>query len=107
MLKFVKILVITFSSLLAIACVSQEIEIGSSEPPPLSTPSENESFEAGIPKETWEPIFFEAIDLRTARAGIPKLRTLSLSNNDIEVRVWAGFGKTLLEGFTIKRIDGK
>ncbi|HYJ91569.1 MAG TPA: hypothetical protein VEV84_09690, partial [Pyrinomonadaceae bacterium] len=35
------------------------------------------------------------------------LRTVDLSNNDIEVRVWAGFGLTHLEGFTLKRLDGK
>jgi hypothetical protein len=60
-----------------------------------------------IPKDVWEPIFFEAINERAKFANLKALRKEALPENDIEVRVWHGFGLTALEGFSLKRAAGK
>lgn len=60
-----------------------------------------------IPKDTWEPIFFEAINERARIANLKSLRAAALPDNDIEVRVWHGFGLTALEGFVLKRVTGE
>jgi hypothetical protein len=60
-----------------------------------------------IPNENWVPIFFEAIDERAGIAKLPKLKTINLPKDDLEVRVWAGFGLTALEGFVLKRTNGQ
>jgi hypothetical protein len=59
-----------------------------------------------IPKDTWEPIFFEAIDERAKLTNLKTLRT-PLPDDDLEVRVWHGFGLTALEGFVLKRTAGQ
>jgi hypothetical protein len=56
-----------------------------------------------IPKATWEPIFFRAIDERAKRSRLETLRSAAFPGDDFEVRVWHGFGLTLLEGFVLKR----
>ncbi len=58
-----------------------------------------------IPKAFWEKIFFEGINERTDEARIKSLRKTSLAKDDLEVRVWMGFGLTKLEGFILKRIN--
>jgi len=60
-----------------------------------------------MPKTTWEPIFFEAIDQATGFAGYKKLRKTQLGDGDIQVRVWAGFGLTPLKGFVLSRVNSK
>jgi hypothetical protein len=60
-----------------------------------------------IPKDGWEPIFFEAINERAKVANLKTLRADALPESDIEVRVWHGFGLTALEGFGLKRAAGK
>ena len=60
-----------------------------------------------VPKETWEPIFFKSIDERATIANLKTLRAASLPDNDLEVRVWHGFGLTALEGFVLKRAAGE
>jgi hypothetical protein len=59
-----------------------------------------------VPKKTWEPIFFEEIDERTKIARLPTLR-VALPKDDLELRIWNGFGLTALEGFVLKRSAGK
>lgn len=56
-----------------------------------------------IPKATWEPIFFRAIDERAKQSRLKTLRSGVLPGDGFEVRVWHGFGLTLLEGFVLKR----
>ena len=58
-----------------------------------------------LPNARWEPIFFQGIDDATQAAGIAELRTEYVPKDDIEVRVWRGFGLTPLEGILLKRTD--
>jgi hypothetical protein len=63
--------------------------------------------QSNIPKDTWEPIFFEAINERAKLSNLKTLRAVALPDNDLEVRVWHGFGLTALEGFVLKRTAGR
>jgi hypothetical protein len=56
-----------------------------------------------IPRATWEPIFFGAIDSLSKTAGWTRLRQANLANGALEIRVWVGFGLTPLEGFRLLR----
>jgi hypothetical protein len=56
-----------------------------------------------VPKATWEPIYFEAIDALSKKVGWKALRKVDIGDGAIEVRVWMGFGGSLLEGFRIRR----
>jgi hypothetical protein len=60
-----------------------------------------------VPDNTWVPIFFESINERAGVARLPKLGTAILPKDDLEARVWAGFGVTALEGFVLKRTAGR
>ena len=60
-------------------------------------------FQLNVPKDTWEPIFFKAIDERAKRGHLRTLRSGALPGDDLEVRVWHGFGLTALQGFVLKR----
>jgi hypothetical protein len=59
------------------------------------------------PDYTWVPTYFEEIDGRVRIARLPTLRTATFSGNDLEARVWVGFGMTALEGFVLKRSGGQ
>ena len=68
------------------------------------TPStKRKELQLNIPKDMWEPIFFRAIDERAKRSHLETLRSRALPGDDFEIRVWHGFGVTLLEGFVLKR----
>ncbi len=60
-----------------------------------------------IPKDSWEPIFFESINERAQAAKLRSLRSVVLPKDDFEVRVWVGFGLTFLQGFVLKRAGGQ
>jgi len=60
-----------------------------------------------IPRNTWEPIFFEAIDERAKLGSLKSLRSAAVPNDDIEIRVWRGFGLTPLAGFVLKRVSAQ
>lgn len=66
-----------------------------------------------VPKAIWEPIFFGSTDDRqtirgrTSISKLPDLRETVLPAGDIEVRLWDGFGLTLLQGFVLKRTAGR
>jgi hypothetical protein len=68
---------------------------------------ERKEVQLNIPKDGWEPIFFVAINERAKIANLKTLRADALPENEIEVRVWHGFGLTALEGFGLKRAAGK
>jgi hypothetical protein len=68
---------------------------------------QRKEFELIIPKETWEPIFFRAIDERAGIAKLPSLRDLRLPKDDLETRIWIGFGLSALRGFDLKRSTGQ
>ncbi|MBT7161446.1 MAG: hypothetical protein HN904_01640, partial [Victivallales bacterium] len=59
-----------------------------------------------IPQAIWEPIFFKTIDSTVAGAKMQELREKRLARSDLEVRVWAGFGRSCLEGLVIQREAG-
>lgn len=63
-------------------------------------------FRADVPKATWVPIFGQEINRRAAVANLPSLRT-ALPKDDLELRVWNGFGLTPLEGFVLRRNSGQ
>lgn len=54
-----------------------------------------------------KPEFYDAIDELAQLAGKGDLRSKSISDDDMELRVWGGFGLTRLEGFILNRTDGK
>jgi hypothetical protein len=60
-----------------------------------------------IPTDVWEPIFFESINERAGVARLANLRTISLPKDDLEVRIWVGFGLTALKGLILKRAKGQ
>lgn len=60
-----------------------------------------------IPNAPWEPIFFNSINERAALAELNDLRSTVLDNDDIEIRVWCGFGVSALNGYAIKRRGGE
>jgi hypothetical protein len=68
---------------------------------------ESQTVKVELPAAWWVPIYFTVID-RTAELGnLPNLRTTTLDNDDIEVRVWGGFGLINLEGVVMKRTGGQ
>ena len=66
----------------------------------------HEDFRVIIPKATWEPIFFKEVDERASIAKLPSLRHAALPKDDLETRLWIGFGPTALTGFDLKRTAG-
>jgi hypothetical protein len=60
-----------------------------------------------IPNARWEQFFFRSINDATEKAQLPRLRKVSLYNDDIEVRIWRGFGLSNLEAVILKRRAGK
>jgi hypothetical protein len=68
---------------------------------------EKKELRLSIPADGWEPIFFKSINERAGVAGLPSLRAVRLPEDDLEVRVWAGFGLTTLRGLVLKRTSGQ
>lgn len=56
-----------------------------------------------VDKDRWETIFFREINERARLAKLTDLRSTLLKNNDLELRVWIGFGPVALKGFVLKR----
>lgn len=71
--------------------------------PFLQTP---QSFKIILPKSDWEKIYFEAINERARIAELQSLRA-ALPKDDVELRLWHGFGLTALEGFVLRRRGGE
>lgn len=68
---------------------------------------ESDKFRAIIPKATWEKIFFESINERISSSKLSNLRFKALPKDDLEIRLWSGFGLSLLQGFVLKRSAGE
>jgi hypothetical protein len=79
---------------------------------------ESQRVEIQLPNHRWEPIFFNGvnrvsqdgtsevkggINQATNLAGLKELRKTSLKDDDIEVRVWRGFGLSPLEAVILSR----
>jgi hypothetical protein len=68
---------------------------------------QHENFRVILPKSSWEQLFFESINERIRRSQLSNLRLKALPDNDLELRVWRGFGKSPLKGFVLKRTSGE
>ena len=71
------------------------------------TVQERKELRLVIPKDTWEPLFFQEINERARIAKLTSLRSIALQRDDLEARVWIGFGGTRLVGFDLKRSAGQ
>jgi hypothetical protein len=67
-----------------------------------------------LPDARWVPILFESTGLasksineRTKEANLASLRTVLLPDDDLEVRVWAGFGVVGVDGFILRRYSNQ
>jgi hypothetical protein len=56
-----------------------------------------------IPNASWEPSFFMALDERTQKVKLPSLRTVVLSEQDLEVRFWYDGRPDVINGVVIRR----
>lgn len=66
----------------------------------------NEQMTLEIPNVSWGQPLFDSISARRARAGLNDLRTTVLPPDDIEVRLWYGFGVSEVGGYVLKRENG-
>jgi hypothetical protein len=60
-----------------------------------------------IPNADWDQNFFKLINDATEKAQLPQLRKASLNPDDVEIRIWRGFGLSNLEAVILKRRSGK
>lgn len=74
-----------------------------SPPPQFSADGKVKQY---IPKNSWVDIFFETINKRAKRAGLPELKSAVLPEGDLELRVWGGFGVTTMQGFILRKKAG-
>ena len=63
-------------------------------------------FKLFVPEFIWEKIFFQGINERARIAELKSLR-IALPKDDLELRLWNGFGRTALEGFVLQRRRGE
>ena len=68
---------------------------------------ESQRVKIELPNSRWEQIFFKLINRTTQLGGLEELRKTSLRRDDIEVRVWRGFGLDNLEGVILKRTNNQ
>ena len=59
--------------------------------------------DSSVYNNRWEAIYFREINERARLAKLRDLRTAVLRNNDLELRLWIGFGPVALKGFVLKR----
>jgi hypothetical protein len=67
----------------------------------------HKELQLNIPNSIWEPIFFKSIEERAELSNLRTLRESPLRDDDLEIRVWHGFGVTALQGFILKRAAGQ
>ena len=68
---------------------------------------ESQRVEIELPDSHWEQIFFKTINKTTELGGLDELRKTKLNGDDIEVRVWRGFGLGDLEGVILKHTNNQ
>lgn len=56
-----------------------------------------------IPNASWEPSFFKALDERTQKVKLPSLRTVVLSEQDLDARFWYDTRPDVISGYVIRR----
>jgi hypothetical protein len=75
------------------------------------SPTPKRELKTDIPKDSWVKIYFQGIDESDTfgldkfakREGLSILRETVLPENDLEVRVWVGFGLYGIDGFILTR----
>lgn len=72
-----------------------------------SSAAQEESKFVASPQDAWKKIAFAEIDKRARLANLSDLRSTVLPQNDLEARVWVGFGLSAVEGFIIRRDEGR
>lgn len=55
----------------------------------------------------WEQSFFSALEERLKQVKLPSLKTMTLDENDIEVRLWYDARPKAINGFLIHRLRGR
>jgi hypothetical protein len=60
-----------------------------------------------VPDSGWVKIYYEAIDELTKRMGLAPLRSIQIKSDDLEIRIWSGFGGSGITGEAIKRTNDK
>ena len=68
---------------------------------------ESQKVKIDLPDSRWEQIFFKIINKTTELGGLEELRKTKLKGDDIEVRVWRGFGLGDLEAVILKRTNNQ
>ena len=68
---------------------------------------ESQRVKIELPDSRWEPLFFRLINRTTELGEFKELRKTKLNADDIEVRVWRGFGLGYLEGVILKRTNNQ
>lgn len=68
---------------------------------------ESQRVKIELPDSRWEQIFFKLINKTTGLGELNELRKTSLKQDEIEVRVWRGFGLGDLEGVILKRTNNQ
>ena len=68
---------------------------------------ESQRVKIELPDSRWEQIFFKLIDRTTELGELKELRKTRLYGDDIEIRVWRGFGLGDLEGVILKRTNNQ
>jgi hypothetical protein len=70
---------------------------------PAKVVSNHQAQRPEIPNASWEPSFFMALGERTQKVNLPSLRTVMLSDQDLEVRFWYDGRPDVINGFVIRR----
>jgi hypothetical protein len=60
-----------------------------------------------IPDTSWERVFFGEINNVAELASLKDLRKTKFDGDDVEIRIWRGFGLSDLEGIAVKRIKNE
>jgi hypothetical protein len=106
-MKTIVILLLLIASCLA--PTRQESNVASQKQENNSSPASRKVEPQLVPVagDRSEPLFAETIRKRAEKANLPPLKSKKLSGDDIEFRVWVGFGLKPLEGFVVSCEDGR
>jgi hypothetical protein len=82
-------------------------DIATLQKPNVTAEKDQAPLKLAIPSAPWEPIFFREINELAKFARLQNLRSVVLPSNDLEVRIWGGFGGDLTQGLILKRVAGQ
>jgi hypothetical protein len=92
-------------SVVTVACVlNQKDALKPLDAVPKGQTTQGLSLE--IPNARWEPMFFEALEERTNKAGLSNLRKVILPDHDLELRFWYDHFE-VIQGVIIRRSGDK